>query len=164
MNSSSSILSSDNSCVIRVHAELVSLGGGIVLTICLLLTGILLIAFTLPSVTSIQRLISGIFFIAGWLYLWKSATEELFFEHKKLFFTSTLGRTHEIELDEIESVLLVHEGLNLEQGIETLEIRFRDRPPEQFSLGPCWQRNKLEKFLHALEEILHMPKVLEEVR
>ena len=61
-------------------------------------------------------------------------------------------------------MLLVHQGFNLERGMESIVFQRRGRKPEPVALGPCWQRNKLEAFLRSVEAALQDPHLLEEVR
>lgn len=151
-------------CPIRVQAELVSLGGGVMLAICLVVTAILVMALYSPDVTGMQRTIAIILAVAAWLYLFRSSTEELTLVGQEITYRAKLARTRTVSLRELESMLLVHQGLNLERGIETIEFRLFSRKVEHLSLGPCWQRNKLEAFLGSVEDALHSPKLLESVR
>jgi len=75
-----------------------------------------------------------------------------------------LGRRHTFDLEDLEAVLMVHQGFNLERGFETIEFRSCGRRPERVSLGPCWQRNKLESLLRSIEIAMHDPHLIEEVR
>jgi hypothetical protein len=69
-----------------------------------------------------------------------------------------------IKLADLDALLYVHNGFNLERGMDVVEFRRRGKKPERVALGPCWQRHKLEEFLHSVEQALSDPKLLEEVR
>ncbi len=153
-----------DACPIEAHARFTSLGGGVLLALCVLLSAIWLMALVTPEASTAQRLVAVLFGMFGWFYLLNSLSERLSMEGDVLVLRSFIVRTRRIQLKELEGVLLIHEGLNLEQGIETLEIRRRHAPPERISLGPCWHRHELEVFLHSLETRLDSPKLLEEVR
>ena len=151
-------------CPIRVQAELVSLGGGVMLAICLVVTAFLIVALYSPDITGVQRFIAIILAGAAWTYLFRSSTEELILVGEEITYRAKLARTRTVSLRELETMLLVHEGLNLERGIETIEFRLFTKKIERVSLGPCWQRHKLEAFLGSVEDALHSPKLLETVR
>jgi hypothetical protein len=151
-------------CVLRVQAEIVSLGGAVLLTLCLLLTAVLIMALFSPTITGVQRFIAVVLTFSGWMYLLRSASEDLSIVGQTITYRAVLARTRTIPLADIETMLLVHQGLNLEKGIETIEFRRFDKKVEHLSLGPCWQRHKLEAFLGSVEEALHSPKLLESVR
>ncbi len=154
----------EDECVCEVRAEIVSLGGGIVLFLAIILTSAAVAVRVFPEVTMFQRIILGVLAIGAWLYLFDSASERLRLVDHSVEYTSLLGRGRSASLRELEAMLLVHQGFNLERGMETIEFRRRGAAPERFALGPCWQRNKLEAFLHSVEEALRDPHLLEEVR
>ncbi|MEO5927152.1 MAG: hypothetical protein ABIO72_00590 [Patescibacteria group bacterium] len=151
-------------CPIRVQAELVSLGGGVMLAICMLVTALLIMALYSPDTTGMQRAIAIILTIAAWIYLFRSSTEELTLVGEEITYRAKLASTRTVSLKDLETMLLVHQGLNLERGIETIEFRLFSKKVEHLSLGPCWQRHKLEAFLGSVEDALHSPKLLETVR
>lgn len=151
-------------CVIRIRAELVSIGGGVLLTLCLVGTAILIMALFSPTVTGVQRFIAIVLSAALWMYLIRSVTEELILVGEELCYKAVLARSRVIRMDQLESMLLVHQGFNLERGIETIELRTFDRRIERISLGPCWQRSKLESFLRSVQDALHSPALSETAR
>ncbi len=151
-------------CLREVRAELVSLGGAIVLMICLVITAALFIVLQLPQVTAPQRVIIAGLVAASWLYLLDSVTERLRLVDHCVEYHSLFGRRRCIPLKELRAMLLIHEGFNLERGMESLEFRRDGKKADRVALGPCWQRHKLESFLHSVEEALDDPHLLEEVR
>lgn len=140
----------DGNCAVQVRAEMVSLGGAILLAVCLMISALFYMAMTAPSVTSVQRFIAIVLFAGSWAYFFNSITEKLSCVGSALVFSSALNATRRIPLDELEAVILRHEGFNLERGIETLELRRDDHPPDRISLGPCWQQRKLESFVRSI--------------
>lgn len=151
-------------CVRDVHAEIFSVGGAIILSICAALSLILWVTLDLASVSATQRIIAILLVLGSWAYFASSATEHLVLNGSAIEFSSWLAARRRIQLKDLESMLLTHQGLNLEKGIETIEFRRRGKKPERLALGPCWQRHKLEAFLHSVEEALNAPHLLEEVR
>ncbi|MBI4139288.1 hypothetical protein HY479_04035 [Candidatus Uhrbacteria bacterium] len=141
-------------CLVRARAELVSLGGAVLLALCVLISAILFLVLTVPGATASQRVIAVILFVACWLYFVNGITEELSLVDHTLVYRSALGRSRRIPLSELEAMILRHEGFNLERGMETIEFRQTGRKPDRVSLGPCWQRHKLEEFLASVEQAL----------
>lgn len=154
----------ETECPREVRAEIVSLGGGVILAICIVLTITAFMVLTIPTVTPLQRIIATTLTLAAWAYLLDSCTERLRLVDHSVEYTSLFGRRRHIPLGELRAMLLVHEGFNLERGMESIEFRRDGKKPDRVALGPCWQRNKLEAFLHSVEEALRDPHLLEEVR
>ena len=154
----------ESECLRDVRAGIFSVGGALVLAICLAVTVLAVLALSLPTVTSTQRLIAVVFALAAWAYFISSSTERLQLVDKRIRYSSMFGRDVSIPIEDLESMLLVHQGFNLERGIETIEFRRRGQEPQQIALGPCWQRHELEAFLHSVEEMLNESDLLEEVR
>lgn len=143
-----------NDCIVQAKAELVSLGGAVLLAICMLLSAVFIMVLFSPMVTGVQEFIATILFLAVWAYFLDSITERLSLVGREIVFKAMLSRTRRLPVEELEGITLVHQGLNLEQGIETIEFRQYDKKADRVSLGPCWQRNKLEGFLHSVEGVL----------
>lgn len=148
----------------EVHAEFVSLGGAIILSVCIVLSLVTAMSLMLPAVTNLQRVILLILSLICWVYLLDSVTEKLKLEDEFIEFRSVLSRRRHYQLAELEAVLLIHEGFNLEKGFESIEFRRVGKRPDRISLGPCWQRNKLESLMRSVEAELNEPHLLEEVR
>lgn len=155
---------SEVECLREVHAQLISLGGAVILAICIVMTLVLLMVLMLPTVTGFQLVILAILTGSAWVYFLDSCTEKLRLIDHSVEFTALFSRTRHIPLIELQSMILVHEGFNLERGMESIEFRRAGRKPDRVALGPCWQRNKLEAFLHSVEEALSDPHLLKEVR
>jgi hypothetical protein len=144
----------DDECVVQAHAELVSLGGAILLALCMFLAAAFIAVSTMSNTTPIQRFIVGILLFASLAYLINSVTEKLMLQGRTLVFDALLSSKREIPLDDLEGMILTHEGFNLEKGIVTIEFRQYDRKPDKVSLGPCWQRSKLEAFMRSIQKVL----------
>ncbi|MBI5654378.1 hypothetical protein HZC53_01860 [Candidatus Uhrbacteria bacterium] len=148
----------------EVHAEFVSLGGAVILSVCIILTLVTAMSFLLPAVSDLQRVILLILSFICWVYLLDSVTEKLRLDDEAIEFRSLLSRRRTYQVSELEAVLLIHEGFNLERGFESVEFRRVGRRPDRIALGPCWQRNKLERLMRSVELELNDPHLLEEVR
>jgi hypothetical protein len=116
------------------------------------------------SITQTQHVILIALVGLSWMYFLDSITERLRLINNCVEFRSLFSRHHLVPLAQLEAMLLVYQGFNLERGMETIEFRKHDAKPQTVSLGPCWQRHKLEAFLHAVEEALHDPHLVEEIR
>jgi len=151
-------------CVCDVRAEIVSLGGAIMFGICILLAMSLFMVLMLPGITALQIAIVFILTLISWIYLFDSCTERLRLVGRTLHYSAAFSRKRIIPLNELDAMILMHEGFNLERGMESIEFRRRGKKPDRIALGPCWQRNKLEAFLHSVEQALQDPHLLGEVR
>lgn len=151
-------------CEREVRADILSLGGAVILGICLVLSAALLLASQSASVSQLQRIILAALTMAAWLYFFDSISERLRIIDHAVEYSALLSRRRFVPLIELESMLMVYEGFNLERGIESIEFRRRGRKPDRIALGPCWQRNKLERFMRSVEEALRDPHLLEEIR
>lgn len=151
-------------CIREVHAQFVSLGGAIILSVCITLTLLAFMALMLPQVTSVQLGILVMLSLACWIYLIDSVTEKLRLVDHAIEYRSFFSRRKLYALGELEAVLYVHQGFNLERGFESVEFRRVNVKPDRISLGPCWQRNKLEGFMRSIEVCLNDPHLIEEVR
>lgn len=154
----------DAECIVTARAELVSLGGAVLLAMCLLITAVFIMAMFSPVVTGIQRFIAIVLFGSSWAYFLDSVTEKLALIGDTVVFTAAMSRTRRVPLVELEGMVLIHQGLNLEHGIETLEFRQYKKRVDRVSLGPCWQRHKLEGFLHSVEQAMQGSQKLVSVR
>lgn len=151
-------------CVREAHAELLTLGGAIVFAVCIVLTVVAVGSAQLAAITSLQQAILVMLTVASWAYFFDSITERLCLVDRAVEFRALFSRHRVIPLQDLDAMLLVYQGFNLERGIETIEFRRRGMKPERIALGPCWQRHKLEGFMKAVEEALQDPHLFEEVR
>lgn len=144
----------EKDCVLRVQAELVGLGGGILLALCMLITGAFVMIIYTPSVSDLQRFIAFVLFMSAWAYFLDSVTEQLSLDGETINFKAALSRARSIPISELEGMYLIHHGLNLENGIGAIEFRQQGRKPDRVSLGPCWQWKKLEAFMGSIDKIM----------
>ncbi len=154
----------EEECVREAHAQFISLGGAIILSLCIVLSLVALMTLMLPAASNLQRLVLLLLAGISWLYLLDSVTEKLRLVDKAVEYRSFFSGRRSYLLTELEAVLLVHQGFNLERGFESIEFQRVGKKPDRISLGPCWQRNKLESLMHSLETELRDPHLFEEVR
>jgi hypothetical protein len=151
-------------CTREARAEFISLGGAILLAICTMLSAALYAAVTDRGVSPMQVVILLLLTVGAWIYFLDSSTERICLTDRSLHVSSIFSH-RTVPLNELLSMTLIYQGFNLERGIETIELRRRGvKAPEQIALGPCWQRHKLEGFLRFVEQALHDPHLLAEVR
>ncbi len=149
---------------LAIHATPLSLGGG-VLGGLLLLVGVLTwIAFQPHEPSMALRITLSIVWSGLFLYAVDAWSEKLVYEDGRIIFDSLLKRRREIILKRTEEILVVHEGLNLEQGIISARFRERDGSLIDLPLGPLWLRHRLEGFFGALERIVGQSYLVENVR
>ncbi|MFH1621353.1 MAG: hypothetical protein ABIB04_04705 [Patescibacteria group bacterium] len=151
-------------CIREVKAEFLTLGGAVILVVCAVITSAVFLAAQFRFFTDSQFLILSALTIAAWLYFFDSLSERLQLVDHSIEYRSLFSRRRLVPLVDLEGLLLIYEGFNMERGLETLEIRCRGKKPDRIPLGPCWQRNKLEAFLKSVEQALQDPHLCEEVR
>jgi len=156
--------SREEACTVRVHAKLVSLNGGVVLAVCIILTAVFAATYLTARLAAVQSALITVLMVAAWVYLVDSVSESLSLVGRTIQRSSSFSPRTVIKLDDIKSLLLVHEGLNQEVGIESITATYRNGRFERLSLGPCWRRRDLESFLQSVEQAMGNGKLLEEVR
>ena len=134
---------------LQTHARLVSLNGGVILAVCILFTAFFIAAVLATRLTGAQSVLFGVLMIAAWIYLLDAATERLSFSHGELERRSLLGRQARLNVNAMDTLLLFHEGLNQEVGIDSIVIR-RGGREERLPLGPCWRHRDVEAFLASV--------------
>jgi hypothetical protein len=149
---------------LRINARFISLGGGVLAALAVFLLALAAGSYWSPHVSAVERLVLSALFLLLVIYFAVSLVEKLSFDGRNLDFQTWRG-SRAVDVSKINEILLVHEGLNLEHGIESLI--FRDRAGDvitRFDLGPLWRRTDLEPFLHRMEEALGRTKLVQEVR
>lgn len=146
-------------CLREVRAEILTLGGAIVFAICMMLSVSALTVGRFVIVTQAQHVIIIAVVALCWIYFIDSVTERLRIIDRCVEFRSLIGHHHLVPLAQLEAMLIMYRGFNLDHGMQTIEFRKRGVKPQRVSLGPCWQRYKLEAFIHAVEEALHDPNL-----
>lgn len=148
----------------RVQARLISLGGGLLAGVSLVVMALLYVATISAGSSTIQRAVVWLVMAALALYLADAWSEHLDFDEGTIAFDSLLKRRQSVDLDQADEVLLFYEGLNLERGIWTVRLRRRDADEVRFALGALWHRRDLERFMRKIETALGKRKLVEEVR
>jgi hypothetical protein len=154
----------NETCALHVSAKLVSLNGGVVLAVCLLLTIVTVASVMARSFVASQTALFVVLTIASWIYLIDSVSESLRLEGEQIVRTSVIGRSVIVDIGNIKSLLLKHEGLNQQVGIESLTVTYRNGKTERLPLGPCWRRRELEAFLASVESVMGYEDVVEHER
>jgi len=144
------------------RARLASIGGGILLALCIALTAAIFVVSALPQATGAQRVILLALTLASWAYLADSMSERLRITDDAIEYTSFLGRSRRWELDELAAVLMTYRGFTLDDGFICVEFRTRDRNADRLSLGPCWRRDRLGEFMQSVQAVLIDPTLLRE--
>ncbi len=146
--------SSVRGTTLKAHARLISLHGGVILAICILFTAFFIAAVLATRLTGVQSALFGVLMVAAWIYLLDAATERLSFANNLLERASFLGRHIQVPVGGTDTLLLVHEGLNQEVGIDSIVIRRATGREERLPLGPCWRKRDLEAFLRSVEQAM----------
>ena len=147
-------------CLREVHAELFTLGGAIAIAICFVLTVAAYIVWQGSQATGLQSFVLIAMTVGAWLYFLDSITERLRLVDHSLEFSALFSRRRIVPLADLDAMLLIYQGFNLEHGIESVELRRRGQKPDRIALGPCWQHHKLEAFLGSVEQALRDPDLV----
>lgn len=145
----------EEDCRIHIRAEFVSIGGGIFLGLFIVVIALFIMVMRSPETTSAQRFIAIALFFGSVAYAVNSMTERLSFIGNVLTYDSLLSSKRSIPLDELEAVILTHEGFNLEKGMQSIEFRRVGHKPDRVALGPCWQERKLEAFIQSVSKAMN---------
>lgn len=145
----------EENCRIHVRSEFVSVGGGILFGLFIIVIALFIMVMRSPDTTSAQRFIAVVLLIASIAYVVNSLTERLTFVGNILTYDSLLSSKRAIPLDELEAVILTHEGFNLEKGMQSLEFHRVGHKPDRVALGPCWQERKLEAFITSVSAAMN---------
>lgn len=116
-----------------------------------------------PASSTVAALF-GFLALATFAYLLDGISERLSLRGNELIHTRLFGGKKRVTLENIESLLFVHEGLNQQVGIESITANYKNGETERLALGPCWRRRELELFLSSVEHVVGKGKLLEEVR
>ncbi|MFA5130225.1 MAG: hypothetical protein WC477_04915 [Patescibacteria group bacterium] len=135
-----------------LHAEalLVSLNGGIVFAIAILMSSVAIASGTQGMAGLTQAVLFGLLSIGAWAYLVDGITEKIVYEKDSLVRKSLLAGTTSASLANAERVVLKYEGLNLISGVESITVFYRDKKTSRIALGPCWRRRDIDAFLQAV--------------
>ena len=137
------------------RAEIVTPGGGLILAVTILLTLFLVMSLFMPTLDGLQTVILGMMSIVCWGYMLNCATERLRLEDGQFEFKAALGRSYKFPLETIRGFRLTDLGVSLNGSMYILEMNLEERiHPLQISLGPCWQKTNLIRFLKSLGQAM----------
>jgi hypothetical protein len=135
---------------LHTEALLVSLNGGILLAIAILLSSAAIATAYAGVINWISLITFGALAFASWVYLLDGWTEGLMYDNGSIIRHSALAKRDELSLTNASKVTLKYEGLNLLSGIESIAVIRSDHTTSRMALGPCWRRRDLEAFLDAV--------------
>lgn len=150
----SKVIRGHESCLFLTHARLISVNGGIIIAIAVLLTVLTVAASLSGEFIATQVILFGLLALAGWVYVLDSASETLCMEEDALVRKSFLSRTQKIPLKDIAKLRFRHEGLNSQIGMESLTVQYEGGELHRISLGPCWRHYEIEAFLKSVEKAM----------
>ena len=145
-----------------IQPEILSIGGAILCGV-IFFCFILLIAAYQLSTSLGARFFLWVVFLAALLYLAESLRETLTLTDQEIIFSRWHRPAISLTLTEIQEMHLLHEGLNLEHGIESLILKMRDGSEKKWPLGPLWRKRRLERFLQVLEHTFPHTRLVEEM-
>ena len=147
-------------CIVSAHARLISVNGGIVIAIAILLTVLTIAASLSGELIVTQIVLFGLLAVAGWAYVIDSASETLCMEGKALVRRSMLSKTQTVPLKDIAKLRFRHEGLNAQVGLESLIVQYKNDDRHRISLGPCWRHYEIIDFLKSVEKAMGGDRIL----
>lgn len=144
-----------NNQVSHVKADLITLGGGIILAATIILTLVFVLTLIYPKGNGLQFVIIASLTLVSWGFLLNCSTESLSLENGYLQFKSFIGRTVRIELDKINSYKLTDLGVTLDGNMFLIEVAHEDdEKPVEIFLSPCWKKSDLKDFCGRLGLLL----------
>jgi predicted membrane metal-binding protein len=147
-----------------IHATPLSLGGAVVLGLLILVGALAWIAFQPQEPSTALRIVLALVWFGLLAYAIDAWSETLRYEDGRIVFNSLFKRRVEILMRKTDDILVVHEGLNQEQGIISARFRERDGSIIDLPLGPFWLRHELESFFGTVERIAGNVHLVESVR
>ena len=148
------VASPSDACARIVTAKLVSLNGGIVLSLCILVTTIALAMALAAGASAPQTILFILLTFASWVYLVDGCTEKLILNGSSIVLTSAIGAPRVLNLAEVRSLVLRHEGFNATVGVESITVTTVEGKRSRLPLGPCWRHRELESFLSSVTEAM----------
>jgi hypothetical protein len=139
-----------DACVREVNAKIVSINGGVVLALCILVTTVAIASSLVQNGSGTQAVLFGMLAFASWVYLIDAVTEKLRLCGRDIILSSAISSPKTLKLDGIRTITLRHEGLNANLGVESVTIKTIDGQSSRLPLGPCWRRRELEAFLDSI--------------
>ncbi len=138
-----------------VKAGIMTAGGALILSIIIILTLVFFLNFIFPRGNGMQFIIITSLVVIGWGFCLNCVSERLRIDDEGLLFTSLIGKTIRIPLQNIISYKLIDFGIRLDGNMYLLEVTHSLKTkPEEIWLGPCWNNKELSIFCLALNEAL----------
>jgi hypothetical protein len=150
-----------DACARIVTAKLVSLNGGIVLALCILVSALAVGSALVTSYSATETILFVLLAFASWIYLIDAVTEKLVLKGDAIVLSSAVGAPRTLKLENIRLMTLRHEGLNASIGIESLTVVTADGKSDRLPLGPCWRRRELEAFLMSVSGAMGVSDVVD---
>ncbi len=148
----------------KIRAQFLSIGGGILLAVVLLIATLTAEVFISPGANLFERVLLIVLFLLAVAYSLDSWSEVLGLDGTTLFCDSWFKPRQSAELLVAQNILLVHEGLNSAIGIISIKFRYANKEERILSLGPLWHRHHLEQFLKKVEQRTGKRTVVEQVQ
>jgi hypothetical protein len=143
-----------DACVREVNAKLVSINGGVVLALCILVTTVAIASALVQNGSGTQAVLFAMLAFASWVYLIDAVTEKMRLCGREIILSSAITSSKVLKLDGIRTITLRHEGLNANLGVESVTIKTIDGHSSRLPLGPCWRRRELEAFLDSISSLM----------
>lgn len=143
-------MSSPNDQIVR--AKIHSLGGLFFLGTLVLFAVLVLNAFFAFAFHPIAAWLLVLLLGSALVYVIDGVSERLAQKDGNLFFDSLFHRKRTVSLRDVKRIQFVHEGLNMEKGIESIRVQYRDGKEQRLALGPFWHRHQVMAFLRAAIE------------
>lgn len=140
---------------LSAHADFMTLGGALLLSITIVLTAFFFLALFIPVLNGLQMIIVALLTMGSWLYVINRFSERLRLEDDVLEFNCALGRRQRFDLSDIASIRLNHMGWVLSGDFYVLQIEvFSCDGVIELGLGPCWRRKHLASFIRSVGSAL----------
>ncbi len=138
-----------------VRARMMTIGGTLILAIIIILTLVFALNLLFPRGNGVQFVIITALSVIGWGFFLNCVSEHLKLDDGYLEFSSLIGRTIKISLQDIISYKLTDYGVRLDGNMYLLEVTHSKKSkPEEIWLSPCWNNKELSAFCVALDNAL----------
>ncbi|MFZ6014861.1 MAG: hypothetical protein ACOYUZ_00710 [Patescibacteria group bacterium] len=137
-----------------IRAQIVSIGGTIVLALTIVVTMVLAMSYLMPNGNGLQFLIILLLNLITWGFFLNCATERLSIKDNVLEYSSILSRAYRFDLEDIVAYKVSDLGLqfNGDKFLFTVELIDKDKPVE-IGLGPCWKKQDVKRFFNTLDQV-----------
>jgi hypothetical protein len=141
--------------ITNIKARMMTMGGALIFAIIIILTLVFILNFIFPRGNGLQFVIIIALAFIGWGFFLNCISERLKITDEDFEFTSLIGRTVRISLDDILSYKLTDLGVRLDGNMYLLEVEHTDKSkPEEIWLSPCWDYKELSAFCSTLGQVL----------